>query len=145
MTGYIDPGEDEGRRKPKPPVKDSETGDLFGPPAPLAPAKDHTGWKRKEKALDDHDEHKREAIQWLRRQLAELHRSRSSTFPPSPWVSVDDARRLYDESNFPAAYSENRTFFGSVFRGKDWEVVGRMQSTHPSNNARSVCRYRYVG
>lgn len=104
------------------------------------------GRKRKEKALQEHDEHKQSAIVWLRKQLAELYRWRTGAFPATNWpVSADDARAIYDASSFPAKYSANRTFFGSIFRGKEWEVVSRTQSKHPANNAREIKTWRYVG
>ena len=110
------------------------------------------GERRKETALSDHENHKPEAIGWLRRQLIELYNDRQWGYAPNlqgatqPCVSADDARRLYEGSRFPAEYSKNRSFFGAVFRGKDWAVTGeRLKSTHPGNHAHKNECWRYVG
>lgn len=104
------------------------------------------GQWRKEEALDDHEEHKKEAIKWLRKQLANLYKTRSVVSETVAFVTADDARRIYDASRFPKEYSANHTFFGSIFRGNDWHATGhRVPSLHPANNARSIMCWRYVG
>ena len=101
-----------------------------------------SGEERKEKALDDHEDHKHEAIRWLRKTLRALYDTRVAHGGPR-FVTADDARNLYEGSNFPEEYAENRTFFGSIFRGKEWEATGdRVPSLHPSNNARSIMCWR---
>ena len=109
-----------------------------------------SGPQRKERARSEHDEHKQAAIVWLRKQLAQLYRLRAAN---AGWplagkvasVDADDARRIYDRSNFPQKYSLNSTFFGSLFRGAEWETVGRKNSTFPRNNAREIRTWKYVG
>jgi hypothetical protein len=104
------------------------------------------GAKRKERALQDHDQHKAAAIGWLRKRLAELYRERCRAYRRSTvYVTADDARDLYAKSSFPPAYSANRTFFGSIFRGAEWEVVGRAKSLYPANNCREIKTWRHVG
>lgn len=101
-----------------------------------------SGAERKEKALDDHEDHKHAAIRWLRKTLHNLYDVRVA-HGGSRFVTADDARNLYEGSNFPPEYAENRTFFGSIFRGKEWEATGdRVPSLHPSNNARSIMCWR---
>lgn len=107
------------------------------------------GKRRKERALSDHDRHKVAAIRWLRMKLAELYRERLSANAgwslENCWVSADDARVIYERSLFPKEYAQNRTFFGSIFRGAEWEVVGRTASRHPANNAREIKTWRFIG
>jgi hypothetical protein len=101
-----------------------------------------TGVQRKEAALDEHEDRRHAAIRWLRKTLKALYEDRI-THGAVAYVSADDARTLYEGSNFPPEYAANRTFFGSIFRGNDWEPTGeRIQSTHPSNNARSIMCWR---
>lgn len=101
-----------------------------------------TGMTRKEAALDEHEDHKHAAIRWLRKALYALYESRLRSGDVR-FVTADDARRLYEGSAFPKEYSENRTFFGSIFRGKAWEATGdRVPSLHPANNARSIMCWR---
>jgi hypothetical protein len=120
-----------------------------------------TGEQRKEHELELHDDRKKEAIVWLRKQLAKLYQQRVQegtikmreqgyivlgVDEGGPFVTADDARRIYDGSRFPKEYSENHTFFGSIFRGNDWKPTGqRVPSLHPANNARSIMCWRYVG
>ncbi len=113
-------------------MNDETQGGLFDP-------RPEEGRQRKERALDEHEVRKGQAIRWLRGQLAELYQ-----IDRTP-VCADDARAIYEGSNFPKEYSANRTFFGSIFRGRDWEVVGRTHSTFPANNDREIKTWRYVG
>lgn len=111
-----------------------------------------SGTQRKEKALADHEDHKGAAIRWLRSQMISLYRERVFGYAPKlggteiASVNADDARRIYEASSFPAEYSKNRTFFGSIFRGQEWSITGeRVRSTHPANNARKIECWRYLG
>src|SRR5687767_11918430 len=107
-----------------------------------------TGQRRKTRALTEAEEKKAAAIGWLRKELGRLYQSRVRALPsyPEMWnVSADDARRLYDDSKFPQAYARSRAWFGSIFRGSDWQKVGWTKSKHPSNNGRDIKTWRYVG
>jgi hypothetical protein len=57
-------------------------------------------------------------------------------------VSTDDLRK-YGEQWDLAPHSPNS--WGSILRGKDWEVIGRKKSAVVSNHAREIRVYRYVG
>lgn len=131
--------------------------DMLRPPAPdrnrpvvprspvPAPYVAPTGQKRKEQALIDHEEHKGEAIRWLRKEMAKLYLERVRD-NPSASVSAEDARAAYLASNFPQEYSQTLAFMGAVFRGNDWEFTGeRFRSQHPANHARELKQWRYVG
>lgn len=119
------------------------------------------GETRKEQALTDHEDHKSAAINWLREKLRSLYNERKFGYDSTPewyrmqglvpvqhrkaFVNADDARRIYERSTFPPEYSQNRTFFGSIFRGKNWQPVGlRVKSLHPANNARKIDCWMYV-
>jgi hypothetical protein len=174
MTDYTDPGEQERtRKKVRKAIKETlEIGDdLFGQAlreAGRAAAADGstrmglpeptdliaalkapcvTGVQNKERELELHDDRKKEAIVWLRKQLAKLYQQRTSLHPSyGAFVTADDARRIYDASRFPKEYSQSHTFFGSIFRGNDWKPTGqRVPSLHPANNARSIMCWQYVG
>ena len=106
---------------------------------------DRIGEQKKERALSDHEQHKRAAIVWLRKEMAKLYLERLRVNPHAS-VSAEDARAAYLASRFPHEYSRTLAFMGAVFRGRDWEFTGeRFRSPHPANNARELKCWRYVG
>jgi hypothetical protein len=56
------------------------------------------------------------------------------------WMFTDRYRER------PLEYSVNLNFFGTLFRGADWQPTGqRVPSLHPANNGRSIMCWRFVG
>jgi hypothetical protein len=103
------------------------------------------GQRKRNEAMAGHEEHKGEAITWLRKEMAKLYCERARVTADA-FVSAEDARRIYMSSKFPREYSKTLAFMGAIFRGKDWQFTGsRIQSKHPANNAREVKCWRYVG
>lgn len=57
-------------------------------------------------------------------------------------VSSDDLREISAKSGYLPKHPNS---WGAILRGKDWEMVGRKRSTHPSNHAREIKIFRWVG
>ena len=55
-------------------------------------------------------------------------------------VCADDLRRIADRTNDQPGHVNG---WGSVFRGKEWHVVGRRKSVTPTAHAREIKVWRY--
>lgn len=56
-------------------------------------------------------------------------------------VSIDELRVYCEENGIRPAH---HNAYGSIFRGKEWELVGRKPSEFPSNHGREIRIWRYV-
>ena len=55
-------------------------------------------------------------------------------------VCADDLRRIADKTNDQPGHPNA---WGSVFRGREWHVVGRRKSITPTAHAREIKVWRY--
>jgi hypothetical protein len=95
------------------------------------------GERRKEAALAKHEQSTWDLLPRCRAYLAERYRR---TGEPQ---SADDARRWLDQQGIPESQRGARLdWMGALFRGKEWQAVGYVKSTHPANHARRMLLWR---
>jgi hypothetical protein len=76
-------------------------------------------------------------------ELAELLREHARSISNSRgWVTIDDVRAFADSNGLEVPSPH---FWGSIFRGPEWECVGFELSKRPGKNAHRQPRWHWKG
>lgn len=164
---YTDPGDQQERsirRKPRPaaPAPAGGQNDLFRDTQP--PKGPSEGEKRKEKALEKHEQSGRAPlIRYLRAELKKLQADRDRqrierlfgknpvpTIDNQTFVTADDAVRILRESKVVPTNDdgteEERNWMGALFKEPGWRYTGRtVPSLRDESNGRHVRCWRWEG
>lgn len=96
---------------------------------------DENGQAKKREGLDRIEETASDWLCWVRKEAMKISRERGE-------VSADDLRRICDREN---KQPHHQNAWGAVFRGTDWEMIGRKTSSTDSAHAREIKIWRFVG
>lgn len=103
--------------------------DIFGGSRPFAAL---SGEVLKQSGIKKVSANNREWIDWIRAKAAQIALKAGV-------VSADDLRNIAAAHDREPAHPNA---WGAVFRGSQWEIVGRKKSTTPSAHSRSINVYR---
>lgn len=150
MNSPSDPGEQErrrrGKRRPAAPAPAGDQNDLFRDPAP--PSGPSEGEKRKEKAIEKHENSSRAPLlRVLRNRLKLTYDLRVRKHGFEAFVTADDAATLLKELPVDRDSEGNalpRNWMGALFKEPGWKFTGRtVPSLRPEANGRHVRCWRY--
>ena len=110
----------------------SEQLDIFGNRRPFAAL---SGEVLKQSGIKKVTANNREWIDWIRAKAAQIALKAGV-------VSADDLRNVAVAHGREPAHPNA---WGAVFRGSDWEIVGRKKSATPSAHSRTINVYRLRG
>lgn len=93
------------------------------------------GQQEKSAGIDRVAKHNASFIELMRSVAKRISLERGS-------IRIDDLRQFASDQGIIPIH---KNCWGSIFRGKDWQMVGREPSNVVSNHARSIIVWKWVG
>ena len=94
---------------------------------------DADGNARRRDGLDRVEQNAEEWLAWIRAEAVRISQERGE-------VSADDLRVVTEQAH---RHPHHPNAWGAVFRGNEWELIGRRTSSTPTAHAREIKVWRY--